>query len=1018
MNVSPVWRTLGASLWAWMAVNIAAATAVPAQEPAGLGTIEGRVFNRSSQSYLNHALVSVVGTNQQGLTNQDGEFRIPRVAAGEVLVRVDYAGLPAQTSTVRVVAGQPTQLNFELAPPSTAETPVEMERFVIEATQLSAQASALNEQRQAPNIKHVVALEEFGDLADGNVGEYLKYTPGLAVTFGPQVAGSVSIRGMPASGTLVMLDGAEISSPGADRSFDLTSSAAGAIDRVEVTKVPTPDLPANAVGGSINIVARSGFSLPRASLKTSAFLTYNSLEGVAPPGWGERNASDPGTNVRKIQPGFDFAYVRPVNKSLAFTLNAGRSERFYGMEFDLPTWDLVRGVQTTTRYQAVQQTIERVLYAGTVDWRINRDNSVRLNVQHIQQNANTRQHDFYAIFGANATGDAAFTQGAAAGVDTIRHTPTWGDRTKGTTLGTLRFAHLGPVWRIDFNATVSSSWDERKDLEKGYFRTLGSAQLGNLVVRAEGLDQIADRRAARITARDRTGRPVAVYDSDELSLGSVVSQPNRIESDMQQATVQVSRDFSGRIPLSIKTGGSINRQVKDSRSIARTWTFAPPGGAAGRQTRNFDFVNEGLSAQRFWNETLQVEWLSPLKVHSLYREHPEYFTLNESTAHISQVNNSTRLEERVTAGFLRFDSKLLDNRLWLVAGVRYERTDDQGSGPLNDLRATFQQDASGNLIRNAAGRPVPITTNPLENARLQYRERGAASRRNYDGYHPSVNLSYSFSESMVARAACARTIGRPELSEIIPGITVTDPDSTAQNRTITVVNTGLTPWTADNFDLSLEAYNVRGAVVSASVFQKNISDFFGVTRVPATAAFLAQYGLSDDYLDYEIVTKRNFGGARVSGVELSWRQSLFFLPGWARGFQVFANATRMNLSGSNAADFSPFTGETMNWGVHYLRRGLSVKLNVAYSGEVTGARVATSATVPAETFQYIAPKTTVDLSADVNVFKRLTLFGSIRNLNGSPKRTLRAAPGTPDHLRPVNYQNFGALITVGLRGAF
>ena len=110
---------------------------------------------------------------------------------------------------MRVVAGQVNQLNFELAPnaaESAAGTPVEMAKFVIEATQLSAQASALNEQRQAPNIKNVVALEEYGDLADGNVGEYLKYTPGLAVSFGPQVAGSVSIRGMPASGTLVMLD--------------------------------------------------------------------------------------------------------------------------------------------------------------------------------------------------------------------------------------------------------------------------------------------------------------------------------------------------------------------------------------------------------------------------------------------------------------------------------------------------------------------------------------------------------------------------------------------------------------------------------------------------------------------------------------------------------------------------------------------------------------------------------------------------------------------------------------------
>jgi hypothetical protein len=30
----------------------------------------------------------------------------------------------------------------------------------------------------SPNIKNVIVLDEIGDLGDGNIGEYLKYTPG------------------------------------------------------------------------------------------------------------------------------------------------------------------------------------------------------------------------------------------------------------------------------------------------------------------------------------------------------------------------------------------------------------------------------------------------------------------------------------------------------------------------------------------------------------------------------------------------------------------------------------------------------------------------------------------------------------------------------------------------------------------------------------------------------------------------------------------------------------------------
>jgi TonB-dependent receptor len=309
-----------------------------------------------------------------------------------------------------------------------------------------------------------------------------------------------------------------------------------------------------------------------------------------------------------------------------------------------------------------------------------------------------------------------------------------------------------------------------------------------------------------------------------------------------------------------------------------------------------------------------------------------------------------------------------------------------------------------------------VTTNALETAKLRYTERGAEATRSYSDYYPSFNTTFYVTENLVARAAYAKTLGRPNLSEVIPGITVSDPSAAV--RTASIVNSGLDPWSADNFDLSFEAYGIKGAVVSLGLFKKDIKNFFVQTRFPATLAQLESFGLNDDYRDYEIITKTNGGSASVEGYEVSWRQVLYFLPSWAKGFSTFANATISRVDGPNALDFTPFAHKNINWGLSYARRGFSFKFNMAYAYKVTGAAVAASATVPAGTRSYVAPQMTQDWSFEYRFAKRFTVYGSARNFNGANKRTERWGPGAPEWTRPQSYQNFGTMVTVGLRSQF
>lgn len=125
----------------------------------------------------------------------------------------------------------------------------------------------------------------------------------------------------------------------------------------------------------------------------------------------------------------------------------------------------------------------------------------------------------------------------------------------------------------------------------------------------------------------------------------------------------------------------------------------------------------------------------------------------------------------------------------------------------------------------------------------------------------------------------ARTIGRPSLAEIIPGLSITDPDSLSTVRTITAINTGLKPWTADNYDFSFEAYGIKGAVASVGLFRnKDIKNFFGTIRTGATVELLNEFGLSDDYLDYDASPRRTLGRLPSKATNSAGSKSCIFCP--------------------------------------------------------------------------------------------------------------------------------------------
>lgn len=995
------------------------------------GVIEGRVQNSTNGNYLNNARIALEGSNIETSTNEIGYYRLPNVPAGSANIRVTFEGMEPASAGVEVSAGQTAHHDFNLSLSSgEKDATVVLQAFTVREREMSGHAVAEQERRNAPNIKSVVSVDEFGDMGEGNVGEFLKYIPGVSTAFsGGQTPQSVAIRGMPSSGTIVMTDGTEMaSSQNGTRTFDLQTSANGIVDRIEVSKVPTPDMPANAVGGTVNIINKSGFSRTTPLFSYEFFLTNNpagSLRHIN-PSFSKRPGDSSHTTVAPTQPAFNLSYILPLNKKLAFTFTLSHAARDDEWLWLYAPWDRVALIETQNRPSFNINSVVTDLAAVSGEWKVSDNQSLRASFQSSSNDTYANRFQLLATAGAGATGGPTFTQGAATAVGNVAQQPIGALRTKKTLKHSiLTYRYDGASWKVDSNLVYSRGGLDNSDTDNGFFNSVTTTLTG-LRLRFDGIGALTQGKAAVITAVNAAGKPVDFTDGNNYNVTSVSSSPLTLEDEVRRAGVNVKHVFDTKIPFEIKVGAQINRQTKDSRGGAYSMTFTPPGGAAAQLARNWDFIADGWSERKSFvnanGDPFNVRWISPAKVYQLSQVHPEYFvygTAQKAAQYTAAVNASKLLQETIQADYIRLDSKFFNNRLTLVGGVRYEHTGDRGEGPLNDISATYKKDANGKLLRDTAGKLIPITTDALLKAQLQFTDRGSHSSKHYDGFFPSLNAAFAATQNFVIRAGIAQTIGRPELTEIIPGITVTDPDSPATSKTITAINSDLKPWTANNYDLTFELYDIKGATTSVSLFRKDIKNFFGTTRTPATSDLLASFGLTDDYLGYDILTKQNFGSATLQGIEFGYRQSFDrFLPAALRGIQVFGNVTSLAVSGSNADDFSNLAPRTLTWGASYTRARLSLRMNVLQSKWVRGSPNAISATLPSGSYTYTAPETKIDVSAEYRFARWLSIYSSIRNINHSIKRTGTRGPGIPSYAQLDFYQFSNAMLTLGIKGEF
>jgi hypothetical protein len=84
---------------------------------AQVGTITGKVVDKTTREALPGVNIKIVGTDFGAATNIDGEFTIERIKVGTYSIQASFIGYDTEVKTdVIVTSAKPVQLNFELIP--------------------------------------------------------------------------------------------------------------------------------------------------------------------------------------------------------------------------------------------------------------------------------------------------------------------------------------------------------------------------------------------------------------------------------------------------------------------------------------------------------------------------------------------------------------------------------------------------------------------------------------------------------------------------------------------------------------------------------------------------------------------------------------------------------------------------------------------------------------------------------------------------------------------------------------
>jgi TonB-dependent receptor len=789
--------------------------------------LSGLVKDSKSNEVLIGASVAIEEMNQGTVTNIDGGYFIRNISKPDIVLVISYIGYETQKKNLRLTPGDNV---YDLV---LGQSSVQLEEVVIEGI-VEGQIRAMSEMRKAENIKNIVSAEQIKTFPDLNAAEVMQRIPGITLQRDQGEGRYVQLRGTPPELTNFNVNGEQIPSPEGDfRYVGMDIIPSDQIEAVEVTKVMTPDMDADGIGGSVNVKtkeAQTGAPQIRATIAGG----YNNLREL------------PNYNLQ-------FSYGQRYNK-LGFQINSSYFQNnqgtdnieykfakgpFFNDEDQQEGQDnfFVHYREAQLRHYEIQRT--RISVSPTLDYKFNRESKIYLiGMFNSFVDDETRRRLIYDL--EDPLNETYFLFG---GVD---HDVK--DRVKKQQLSTIALGGEHKIGNIiiDYQMFYARANEDQPDRFEARFQSPGQAIAIDF--------DVSDPEYPKATFPNESNAANAT-DYENFDLDEMQFEDRKTIENLwtPRVNITIPYSFSDRNNGYFKFGGKIRSRTKEREVQNLTFgayretsrLYPGTGDTLNLVTASDDFREDDLL-----NQGYVLEYMPSADVMlDFYEANPQYFIISNTETKKNTFNQDYEYAEDIYAayGMIRHNF----GKFMVLGGMRFERTDvtrNTGYGVIFDGNTFIGLDTSEN-------------------------------QRVLDFWLPQVQLKYALTPKINLRAALTYTYSRPNYNDVIPF-------RWEDRNEVAIGNPDLNFPKSTNVDFMIERY-YRRSIFSAGAFYKRIDDFvfdykrFGREGEPGSGNFPV----------FEFTKPLNGKDAEVYGAELQAQFKFDFLPGILSNFGLFTNYT-------------------------------------------------------------------------------------------------------------------------------
>ncbi|MHA3789822.1 TonB-dependent receptor [Flavobacterium hauense] len=911
------------------------------------GVISGKITDHDGNFSLPGATVKLSEGNRYTVSNQTGDFEFLNIPSGTYQVEVLYLGYQTQTQQVTVEEGKHAVINFVLISGSST-----LNEVVVVGDALRGQARALNQQKNNSNITNVISSDQVGRFPDSNIGDALKRVPGITMQNDQGEARNIIIRGLAPSLNSVTLNGDRIpSAEGDNRNVQMDLIPSDMISTIQVNKTLTPDMDADAIGGSVNLITRATPNGERISA---------TLAG----GYGP---------IRQ-EPIYTAAFVygnRFLNNKLGVVASGSYNNNEYGSDNIEATWVQDDAGNTYVEQQAIRYyNVQRIRRSVSVaaDFKFNENNTIYANAIY---NWRDDRENRYA----------------------------------------LTYDDMEPIYNGEtitgFTGNVKREVKGGIDSDRGKSRRLEEQKVQNYSLRGEHLLSSKldmDWSVNYATASEyKPNERYIEFEQEELDMSQNLIDPKKPLvttvgedlssfglSELTQSTDDTDESELGaklnfRFPLSVIDGQKgrlrtgLRARIKDKQRNNMFYSYEPTAGdltLADVPTVYYSGKGFNPGEKYVPGAFSTATYLGGLDLNnaSLYDKEAdpsEYLAVNY------------KAKENIYAGYVRWDQDFND-KLSMIVGARVENTHIDYTGN----RVLDEEELEGKIENtNSYTNILPSLSfkyDATEDFVLRTAFTTALARPDYYALAPYINNIASDSEIIA---------GNPNLDATYSY----NFDLMAENyfKSVGLVSGGVF------------YKNLKDFIYTYSNNQYSTADF--------TNDFPGQANPVPAGEEWTLVQQRNGDNVDVYGFEVAFQRQLDFLPGFMKYFGIYANYTYTESKAKGIADEDgnerkdvslPGTAPHMfNGSLSWEHGRFSGRASVNFTSDYLDE-------LGSDEFNdtYYDKQLFLDINASLKITKNLRMFAEAKNLTNQP---LRYYQGISSRVMQLEY--YQARFNIGLK---